>query len=208
MGTSGAYTGAGGKAGKEVSQGLAEWVDSLPGAPSGADGEETVGSPDDGDRPTISLPTEAITGLLGLLRPRTSGSGSADGPGGGGFGGGGVESGGRGKTRAGSGRSTRRLSSIGGRAAAGAYAFARADASGLQGLGLDYGELAALGDPFEVTRLIVDAVCGERAESTLESEEERYVAAAIADWVLTESEEGPPPELDEVTRYAIATILG
>lgn len=210
MGTSGAYTGAGGKAGKEIGEGLTAWVDSLPDGPSGADEDNPDGSPAEGDRAATPLPTTAVTGLLGLLRSRTGGAGSADGPGGGGgaAGGGGVgKSGGGGKTRAGSGRSAQRLSAVGGRAAAGAYAFARGDAGGLQGLGLNYGELRALDDPIEVTRRIVDAVCGERADNTLESEEERYVAAAIADWILIESQDGALLELEEISRYAISTIM-
>ncbi len=109
--------------------------------------------------------------------------------------------------RAGSGRSTRRMSSVGGRAAAGAYAYATGDRATLGRLGLNYDDLRALGDPFEVTRQIVGAVCGPRASSTLEDAEERYVAAAVADYVLAQSVEGSPPDLDDVARYAIAAIM-
>jgi hypothetical protein len=109
--------------------------------------------------------------------------------------------------RTGSSRSTRRLSTTGGRAAAGAYAFATGDRATLQRLGLDYDSLRALNDPFEVTRQIVEAVCGQRATSTLEDAEERYVAAAVADYVLSQSQDGSLPEIDDVARYAIATII-
>jgi hypothetical protein len=72
---------------------------------------------------------------------------------------------------------------------------------------LNYDALRALGDPFEVTRQIVGAVCGQRASSTLEDAEERYVAATVADYVLTQSADGSPPDVDEVARFAIATII-
>ena len=114
---------------------------------------------------------------------------------------------GSGRIRAGSGRSSQRLATVGGRAAAGAYAYASGDTAGLLSLGLDYGELRALDDPLEVTRRIVDAVCGQQADSTLEEAEERYVAAAVAGWVLEQSEDGELPDVDDVARYAIATIV-
>ena len=81
------------------------------------------------------------------------------------------------------------------------------DAAGLRSLGLDYNELRALNDPFEVTRRIVDAVCGQRADGRLEEAEERYVAASVADWVLEQNEDGDLPDVDDVARYAIATIV-
>jgi len=211
MGTSDAYTGAGGKAGKDVSEGLGEWIDSLPVAPVGGDRSAPAEAPDRHPaRPVTQLPPKVVSGLMGLLRPRSGRPASADGRGSGGGGvrgGVGAGSGGGDRTRSGSGRSIQRLSSAGGRAAAGAYAFTQGDAAGLLGLGLDYGELRALNDPFEVTRRIVDAVCGQQADSRLEGAEERYVAASVADWVLTQNEQGSPPELDEVARYAIATIV-
>lgn len=58
-----------------------------------------------------------------------------------------------------------------------------------------------------MTRQIVGAVCGPRASSTLEDAEERYVAAVVAEYVLTQSADGSPPDLDDVARYAIATII-
>ena len=67
--------------------------------------------------------------------------------------------------------------------------------------------LRGLDDPFEVTRRIVDAVCGQQADSSLEEAEERYVAASVADWVLEQSEDGELPDVDDVARYAIATIV-
>ena len=58
-----------------------------------------------------------------------------------------------------------------------------------------------------MTRRIVDAVCGQRADGRLEEAEERYVAASVADWVLEQNEDGDLPDVDDVARYAIATIV-
>lgn len=205
MGTSGAYTGAGGTAGKEISEGLSDWVDSLPSAAEDDGGATDEGPPSESE--ASPLPPKAMSGLMGLLRPR-SGSGSADGPGGGGGGAaGGSGGGGTGRTRSGSGRSSQRLSSVGGRAAAGAYAFAGGDIAGLERLGLDYAELSALGDPFEVSLRIIDAVCGEVPESNLESDEERNVAADVVDWILIENQDGADLTPEEIARYTIATII-
>lgn len=210
MGTSGAYTGAGGKFGKDTSQGLSDWLDSLAGSP---DGGESTPNPDGtgaGDKPATQLPPRVVSGLLGLLRPRSSSGGASDGPGAGGgaiAARGGSATGGSGRARTGSGRSAQRLASVGGRAGAGAYAYMRGDAVALSALGLEYSELRALNDPFEVTRRIVNAVCGRHADGRLEEAEERYVAASVADWVLEESADGELPDVDDVARYTIATIV-
>ena len=210
MGTSGAYTGAGGKPGKEIGEGLSDWLDSLPRDPGDGGSTPSSNGKEAGEKPITILPPRVVSGLMGLLWPRSTSGGSSDGPGGGG---GGVATGdssaaGRsGRTRAGSGRSSRRLASVGGRAAAGAYAYVRGDAAELRSLGLDYSELRALSDPLEVTRRIVNAVCGQQADSRLEEAEERYVAASVADWVLEQSEDGELPDVDDVARYAIAAIV-
>lgn len=208
MGTSGAYTGAGGKPGKDTGQGLSDWLDSLAGGPNGGDSTPNQDDTGSGEKPAAQLPPQAVSGLLDLLRPRPASGGSSDGPGvGGGIDARGGSAGGSGRARAGSGRSSQRLASVGGRAAAGAYAYVRGDAVGLLSLGLDYSELRALNDPFEVTRRIVNAVCGEQADGRLEEAEERYVAASVADWVLEESTDGDLPDVDDVARYVIATIV-
>ena len=77
MGTSGEYTGAGGKAGKQVGDGLGGWGDSLPGGTG-----DSVTTPDQSggnQKPVTELPPTVVTGLLDLLGPRTSRGGSSDG---------------------------------------------------------------------------------------------------------------------------------
>lgn len=208
MGTSSGYTGAGDKAGRETRDGLNEWLDSLSGSTDDGDGtahlDETVA-----EKPVTQLPPKLVNGLMGLLRPRSTRGDSSDGSS---AGDGGLTTkhgrvtGGSSRTRAGSGRSSRRLAFVSGRAAAGAYAYVRGDEAELRSLGLDYGELRAFDDPIEVTRRIVDAVCDQQAPGTLEEAEERYVAASVADWVLEQGKGGELPDVDDVARYAIATI--
>ena len=209
MGTSGAYTGAGGKAGTDVAEGLSDWLDSFTGGPDVGEGTPYPNGRGGEQQPVAQLPPKVVSGLLGLLRRRSRGGGSSDGTGGGGDSAttGSSASGGGGRTRAGWGRSPQRLASVGGRAAAGAYSYVLGDAAGLRSLGLDYGELRALNDSFEVARRIVDAVCGQQAGGRLEDAEERYVAASVADWVLEQSADGELPDVDDVARYAIATIV-
>lgn len=208
MGTSGAYSGAGGKAGKDVKSGLDSWLDSLP---SGEGNTTPAPSPDQGtgspNQTATLLPPKLTSGLFGLLRPSGSSGDGGGGLGGGGqFGGGGAQGGG-GRAGTGAGRSTRRLSAASGRAAAGAIAYLAGDRDTLRRLGLDYDSLRAVRDPLELTTQIVRAVCGQRANSTLEEAEERYVAASVAEWVLGQGGDGTSPELDDIARYAIATII-
>lgn len=220
MGTSGAYSGSGGKAGKSVSVGVGQWLDSLPGAGggsgSGQDGAQPPGADTApggqtpaGDRPPVELPPRLVSGALALLRPRSpSGSGGMAGGGGGraGGGGGSVRGGSGGGSGGGARRSTARVSGSTGRAAAAAYAYATGDRAGLQALGLDYDSLRALGDPLAITCQIVEAAC-DAPNSTIEESEERYVAADVAEWVLEQSEAGSAPTPEEITRHAIATII-
>ena len=58
-----------------------------------------------------------------------------------------------------------------------------------------------------MTRRIVDAVCGHQTNGTLEESEEQWVAVSVADWLLTQSERGEVPDLDDIARYAIAAIV-
>ena len=59
----------------------------------------------------------------------------------------------------------------------------------------------------EVSRRIVEAACGPRSESTIDHEEQRWVAAEIAEWVFEEQEAGALPQPEEIARKAIAFII-
>src|SRR4051812_35883755 len=89
MGTSGSYSGSGGKLGNDLRDNIDDWLDSLP--PGQTDGEP----PDQGDQgegdsrrpadpPSTRLEPAALLPVVGLLRPRSRSGGGADGPGGGG----------------------------------------------------------------------------------------------------------------------------
>jgi uncharacterized heparinase superfamily protein len=91
-----------------------------------------------------------------------------------------------------------------GRAATAAYAFRAGDAATLETLGLNFAELTALGDQYEIARRIAYAAC-ERADSTIEDHEQRLVAADVAEWVLTQ--DGAPPTPEEIVRHAIGQII-
>lgn len=204
MGTSGSYSGSGGKIGDGIRDGIGDWIDSLPPgsnqperAPANPDGDASSTAPT-----TPKLDPNVLLPIVGLLRPRSRGGGGADGPGGGGGDttSGGRRGGGPARTAAGSARTA-------GRAAAGAYAFRSGDTATLSRLGLDFAELTALGDPFEITRRIVEAACGPRAESTIEDHEQRLVAADVAEWVLTQDVDGQPPSPEEIVRHTIALII-
>lgn len=186
MGTSGAYSGSGGRDGKRAREVMREHLDNLAG-----------GSGTDKDRP--SLDPQLMQSILKLLRPRTKGS--SDGPGGGGGGGAGAGSG------PGPQRSAAASAHTAGRAAAAAYAYRTGDAATLHRLGLDYDELRGLGDDGEVARRIVIMAC-DMADSTIPDHEQRMVTADIAEWILEHEEMGGRlPTPDEIVRQTIAAII-
>ena len=192
MGTSGSYSGSGGRPGRDIRREIGRWLDGLP----------TNGPParEPGDRPPHLPPDRVARRAIGLFAPRI-----AEGNGGGGGVAVGTRGGGRGT--GGARRSVARAARSAGRAAAAAYAFGNANREVLADLGLDYDELRALEDPLEVSCRIVEAACGPISESTIDHDEQRWVAAKIAEWVLEEYEAGRPPQPDEIARKAIAFTI-
>ncbi len=211
MGTSGSYSGSGGKFGDKVRDDLTDWLNSPPPSdsppppppndqpPNNPHEDNTPPEPNRPDTRPPKLNPNVLLPIVQLLRPRTAGGGGSDGPGGGGGSGGNRSGGGPARTAAAS-------AGTAGRAASAAYAYRTGDAATLDRLGLDYAELTALGDPFEITRRIVDAACG-RPDSTMEDHEQRLVAFDVADWVLTENPDGQPPEPEAIVRHTIAVII-
>lgn len=186
MGTSGSYSGGGGKPGQQLRREIQRWLERLP----------TTTPPENGtaDRSRDRPPVRAASRAIGLFRPRIA-SGNGGGRGG---------SGGR---VGGAQRSAARAARSAGRAAAGAYAYRTANRDVLSDLGLDYDELRALNDPLEVSCRIVEVACGPRSEGTIDHDEQRWVAAEIAEWVLEEQEADGLPQPDEIARKAIAFII-
>ena len=211
MGTIGSYSGGGGRPGRDLRQGVDEWLDDLPEAPPSeppTDRPEDDGAPGDQPQQLPNIPAETILNVLPMFRPRSGGGG--DGPGGVGAASG---SGGSQRPSSASGggggaqRSAARSASSAGRAAAGAYAFRTGDTATLEALGLDYAELSSSGDAIEVTQKIVEAACGQASDGTIEDEERRKVAAEVAEWVLEENAGGVPPNPEEIVRETIARII-
>ncbi len=202
MGTKNSYTGGGGKPGKDLRQNLEDWLDGLPdlGPPPPAD------SPPDAPADVPPLRPEQLLPALGLFRPRPGGHG--DGPGGGGgAGSGGSSSGSGGGTRGGAQRSVAGSSRTAGRAAAAAYAVRTGNVQLLQELGLDYDSLRSNPDAADVVRQIMVAACGPLPDGTIEEEEQRVVAAQVAQYVLEANADGGPPAPQEIVRETIATII-
>lgn len=185
MGTSGAYSGSGGRDGKTVRDTVRKYLDGL----SGPDGPRK-----NGDRPPLD--PASLQRIVNLIRPRGASGGGGDGPGGGAGSGG---TGGPQRTTAASARTA-------GRAAAAAYAYSTGDAATLQRLGLDYDELRGLGDDVEVLRRIVNMACST-PDSSIEDYGQRYVAADVAEWVMEQERDGYRPTPDEVVRQTIAVII-
>jgi hypothetical protein len=213
MGTSGSYTGGGGKPGKDLRDGIADWVDTLPssppsdGAPPAPTNDGSAHDEAPGALPTPNLGPTALLPVIGLFASRPHGR--SDGPGGGGGGissgkGSGGSGGGR---RGGAQRSAALSAATAGRAAGAAYAYRTGDAATLSELGLDYEALRASGDSITISQRIVQVACGASSDGTIEDDERREVAARVTLWVLEENENGAPPNPDEIARYALAEIL-
>lgn len=193
MGTSKSYSGSGGKVGKAIRDDIGAWLESVPSTSN--EPPRTADSASPLDQP--------FRNVIGLLRPRRGGSG--DGPGGGGGGTGGASSSGR--QGGGPKRSASRSAATAGRAAAAAYAYRTGNAAALQSMGLDLGELRALGSPTQVARRIVEFVCGPRGDSTIEDSEQRLIAAEIAEWVVSQEAEGFTASPEDIAKHAIANIV-
>src|SRR6266568_1184668 len=202
MGTKNSYTGGGGKPGKDLRQNLEEWLDGLPDLGPPPDGNPPPDGPPDVPPDIPPLRPEQLLPALGLFQPRTGGGG--DGPGGGGARGGAGTGGG---TRGGAQRTVAGSSRTAGRAAAAAYALRTGNAQLLQELGLDYDSLRSNPDVTDVARQIMVAACGPLPDGTIEEEEQRVVAAQVAQYVLEANADGGPPPPEEIVRETIAVII-
>lgn len=199
MGTSSSYTGSGGKPGRDLRNELEAWLDEVEESPP-ADGNAKPELP--------PLPVSALVPALFVpaVGRRSSGGGGGDGTVSGGGGGG---ASGRG-TKGGGGRSSTRTirgyASAAGQAAAAARAFREGDRGALAELGLDFDRLSAMPNRFEMVRDIVDVVCAAQSESSIGAEEQREIAAHVADWVLDPTINADTPGVEDVAREAIALI--
>jgi hypothetical protein len=205
MGTKYSYTGGGGKSGKDLRQNLEEWLDGLPDLGPPPDGNPPPDAPQAVPPDIPPLRPEQLLPAIELFRPRTGGA--ADGPGGGGGAAGGGGTGTGGGTRGGAQRTVAGSSRTAGRAAAAAYALRTGNAQLLQELGLDYDSLRSNPDVTDVARQIMVAACGPLPDGTIEEEEQRVVAAQVAQYVLEANADGAPPAPEDIVRETIAVII-
>lgn len=214
MGTSGAFSGSGGKDATDLRDSIADWLAEIPTQPpasssstTDADGDSTPQGDPDSDAPGgASAGPQPNVDLRAAFRILTGGRSGSDGPGGGGGGGGSTGSGGAGRSSGGARRSLGNTSRAAGRAGALARAYVTGDRESLQQLGLDYNELLAFGDMVAVGTKIVQAAFDSQPDSTIEDDESREIVAEIVEWIL-ESPADQPPSPDEIVRRSIEAII-
>lgn len=190
MGTSGSFGGSGGKDAKDLRDSIADWLDD-----DTSTGQAVAGQPGD-------------LGKLELLRPmiRILANSRGSGGGGGGAGSVGGSSGGGGGRTGGVTRSVQRTSRVAGRAGSLASAYATGDRATLGAAGLNYDELAALGDPLEVGSRIAKVALDSQSDGTFESGEERVIVAELIAWII-DSPAGEVPAPEDIARKSIELII-
>ncbi len=197
MGTSGSFGGSGGKDANDLRDSLSEWLDDGSAEGKPADSEQHDGPPgplEDSPRLDLLRPTIRLLGR--------SGGGSGMGSGGGGSGSGA----GSGRSSGGATRSVQRMSRAAGRAGGLASAYATGNRAALAEAGLNYDDLVALNDPLEVGTRIAKAALDSQSDGTIESGEEREIAAKLVAWIIDQ----PPsvvPTPDDIARKSIELII-
>ena len=206
MGTKGSFAGGGGKIGDDLRDGIDDWLDSLPGGPSGGDGPadngpnvDTPSSPNQPGKPStpgVNTPKLSPTARrvlpTAVLFRTSSGAGS--------------------KARKGAAaaqfpRSASTSSRTAGRGAAAAYAYRTGNAQELRNLGLDYAALLANPNVIDVVHQIVQKICEDLPPGEIDTEEQTHVVAEIAGWVITTNPDADAPSPEEITVETLATVL-
>jgi hypothetical protein len=198
MGHKDSFAGGGGPIGDDLREGIDDWLANLPGGPgddASAHGGETQN--ESAQQPTLPgtgrkplSPKAKRVAKTALLFRTASGTGSSA----------------RKGTSAQFPRSAATSARIAGRGAAAAYAYRTGDAETLKELGLDYDALLANPNVFDVVHLIVGAICEELPDQ-IESDEQRFVVAEVAEWVVTTNTSGPDPTPAEIAQETLAVVL-
>lgn len=209
MGTSGSFSGSGGKDAGDLRDNIVAWLDAT-GEPSDADGTDVgsaggAGPPADPSRPETpeQTPRVDLGPALRLLLNSRSRGGTSDGPGGGG---GGAKGGGGGRSSGGVNRSVGRVSRAAGRAGRLALAYSSGNREVLREAGLNYDELQALGDPVAIGLRIIETAFESPADSTLADAEERDIVSIVVEWILEHPADRPPTPEDVVRKSMETTI--
>ena len=193
MGTSGAWTGSGSAAAKGLRDNISAQGDgSSGGTPATSPGIDPSDLRDavrllDGRTSNKSSGPSPSRVAAGSARRRSRSGGSSGGTGG-------------------AKRSTSRSAAAAGRSIAGAVAYRAGDRATLERLGLDFDELTALNDPFEVLRRIVDMACGQ-PDSTIEDHERRLMAAEIAEQLVVGGTVPSDVPAETIVMLTVATMI-
>lgn len=199
MGTKNSYTGVGGKIGADISDGLNDWLDSLPGAPTGA-GDARPASSDPASspvqtsassRPSPTSPAGRALPAISLFRSSRSGGATRS----------------RARETAALARSTAGYARSAGRGAAAAYAYRTGDAQTLRELGLDYDALRANPNIFDVAHQIAQKICEDLPPGTIETDEQLQVVGNLAEWLLDGPAAGANVTLGQIAEEAVALVL-
>lgn len=206
MGTSGAFKGSGGKDAGDLRDSIADWLADIPAAPAAPDAAPDGTPPPTAPGTPTPAPVMPAVDLRPTLRILTRGGRGGDGPGAGGGGARGGGSGSGGRSGGGARRSIGTTSRAAGRAGALARAYASGDRAVLERAGLNYDELRGLDDRVAVGTRIVEAAFDSRADSTIEDDESREIAAKVVEWIL-DSPADQTPTPDEIVRHSIELII-
>lgn len=208
MGTKGSFTGAGGKIGDDLRDGIDDWLDSLPGGPGAgagpadSDGGSAADAPASpylpskpgttgSNTPKLSPTARRVLPTAVLFRT-SSGAGS--------------------KARKGAAaaqfpRSAALSSRTAGRGAAAAYAYRTGNAQVLRDLGLDYEALRANPNVIDVVHQIVQKICEDLPPGDIDTDEQTHVVAEIAGWIITAQPDADAPSPEEIAVETLATVL-
>ena len=202
MGSKDSFAGGGGPIGEDLREGIDDWLANLPGGPGG-DAPEDGGDTENDGLQQLTLPGTGTgtgskslsskakrVGKTALLFRTASGTGSSA----------------RKGTSAQFPRSAAVSARSAGRGAAAAYAYRTGDAATLKELGLGYDSLVANPNVFDVVHQIVGAICEELPDQ-IESDEQRYVVAEVAEWVVAVNPDGPDPTPAEIAQETLAVVL-
>ena len=202
MGSKGSFAGGGGPIGDDLRDGIDEWLATLPGGLGGdvpadagdprSDGPQQLTMPGTGPgagAKPLSAKAKRVAKTALLFRT-ASGTGSSA----------------RKGTSAQFPRSAATSARIAGRGAAAAYAYRTGDAESLKELGLDYDTLLANPNVFDVVHQIVGAICEELPDQ-IQSDEQRFVVAEVAEWVVATNPDGPDPTPAEIAQETLAVVL-
>lgn len=208
MGTSGAFTGSGGKDAGDLRDAIAGWLgdDAGPDSPAPASPAADPASASGGS-PSNPLSPSSIAPVIGMWKTGSRGSGGGGGgAGGGGSAGGGSGGSGGGRSSGGVRRTVARVSGPAGRASSLARAYSTGNREALEAAGLNYDALRALNDPLEVGQRIAEVAFDTQADSTLEDSEARMIVAELISWIL-EAPNDQPPAPDAIVRHSIELMI-